>query len=74
MSWTAFEPRAKEYDQWFDRHEPVYQAEVAARRKFIPGEGLSLEVGIEPGGLRCRLASGSVSIREVIHEGPFYSQ
>lgn len=49
MSWTAFEPRAKEYDQWFDRHEPVYQAEVAARRKFIPGEGLSLEVGIGTG-------------------------
>lgn len=30
MSWTAFEPRAKEYDQWFDRHELVYQAEEDA--------------------------------------------
>lgn len=49
MSWTAFEHRAKEYDQWFDRHEPVYQAEVAALRRCIPGEGLSLEVGIGTG-------------------------
>lgn len=46
---TVFEDYAQEYDQWFDRHELIYQAEVAALRKFIPGGGLSLEVGIGTG-------------------------
>ncbi len=46
---TVFDQHAQEYDDWFDAHEPVYQAEVSALRKFIPGEGLSLEVGIGTG-------------------------
>ncbi len=46
---TVFEDHAQEYDQWFDRHELIYQAEVAALRKFIPGGGLSLEVGMGTG-------------------------
>jgi ubiquinone/menaquinone biosynthesis C-methylase UbiE len=46
---AVFEERAQEYDAWFDAHECIHQAEVAALRKFIPGEGLSLEVGIGTG-------------------------
>jgi len=46
---TVFGEHAQEYDQWFDRHEPVYQAEIAALGKFVPGKGLSLEVGIGTG-------------------------
>jgi SAM-dependent methyltransferase len=46
---AVFEQHAQEYDQWFDAHEPVYQAELAALRKFIPGKGLSIEVGVGTG-------------------------
>lgn len=46
---TVFEKHAREYDEWFDAHEPVYQAEISALRKFVPSGGLSLEVGIGTG-------------------------
>lgn len=53
---TVFEQHAEQYDRWFDAHEPVYQAEVAALRKFIPEGGLSLEVGIGTGRFAVPLA------------------
>ncbi len=53
---TVFEQHAEQYDCWFDAHEPVYQAEVAALRKFIPEGGLSLEVGIGTGRFAVPLA------------------
>lgn len=46
---TVFEQHAQKYDEWFDVHEPVYQAEIAALRKFIPATGLSIEVGVGTG-------------------------
>ncbi len=46
---TVFEQRAGEYDRWFDAHEPVYQAEIAALRKFVPQADLGIEVGVGTG-------------------------
>jgi SAM-dependent methyltransferase len=46
---TVFEERAPEYDHWFDAHEPVYQAELAALRTFIPATGQGIEVGVGTG-------------------------
>jgi SAM-dependent methyltransferase len=46
---TVFEDHAQEYDQWFDAHEPVYQAELAALRKCVPRTGLGIEVGVGTG-------------------------
>ena len=46
---TVFEQRAQEYDKWFDAHEPVYQAELAALRKFLPPSGMGIEVGVGTG-------------------------
>lgn len=46
---TVFEEHAPEYDQWFDAHEPVYQAELAALRKFVPPTGMGIEVGVGTG-------------------------
>lgn len=46
---TAFEEHTPEYDQWFDTHEPVYQAELAALRKFVPATGRGIEVGVGTG-------------------------
>ena len=46
---TVFEEHASEYDQWFEAHEPVYQAELAALRKFLPPSGMGIEVGVGTG-------------------------
>jgi ubiquinone/menaquinone biosynthesis C-methylase UbiE len=46
---TVFEQHAQQYDEWFDGHESVYQAEVAALRKFVPITGMSIEVGVGTG-------------------------
>lgn len=46
---TVFEQHAQNYDEWFDGHESVYQAEVAALRKFVPATGLGIEVGVGTG-------------------------
>jgi SAM-dependent methyltransferase len=46
---TVFEEHAREYDEWFDAHAPVYQAELAALKRFVPTMGLSIEVGIGTG-------------------------
>lgn len=46
---TVFEQHAQEYDDWFERHEPVYRAELAALRKFVPLTGMGIEVGVGPG-------------------------
>lgn len=46
---TVFESYAQEYDDWFERHEPVYRAELAALRKFVPPTGMGIEVGVGTG-------------------------
>ncbi|HZY30302.1 MAG TPA: methyltransferase domain-containing protein [Candidatus Methylomirabilis sp.] len=46
---TVFEQHAQQYDDWFDGHESVYQAELAALRKFVPATGLGIEVGVGTG-------------------------
>jgi ubiquinone/menaquinone biosynthesis C-methylase UbiE len=46
---TVFEQHAQKYDDWFDGHESVYRAEVAALRKFIPVTGMGIEVGVGTG-------------------------
>ncbi|MBI4000696.1 MAG: class I SAM-dependent methyltransferase [Nitrospira defluvii] len=46
---NVFEQHAQEYDDWFDGHESVFQAEVAALRKFIPVTGMGIEVGVGTG-------------------------
>jgi SAM-dependent methyltransferase len=46
---TVFEQHAQQYDNWFNAHEPVYQAEVAALRKLVPPTGMGIEVGVGTG-------------------------
>ena len=46
---TVFEQHAQEYDEWFDAHEPVYQAELAALRQLVPTDSLGIEVGVGTG-------------------------
>jgi SAM-dependent methyltransferase len=46
---TVFEQHAQNYDEWFDGHESVYQAEITALRKFVPVTGMGIEVGVGTG-------------------------
>ncbi|MDP3089610.1 MAG: class I SAM-dependent methyltransferase [Nitrospira sp.] len=46
---TVFDQQTQQYDDWFDGHEPVYQAELAALRKFVPATGMGIDVGVGTG-------------------------
>ncbi|MEK6634075.1 MAG: methyltransferase domain-containing protein [Nitrospirota bacterium] len=46
---NVFEQYAQEYDEWFDGHKSVYEAELAALRKLVPATGLGIEVGVGTG-------------------------
>ncbi|MBN2548835.1 MAG: class I SAM-dependent methyltransferase [Anaerolineales bacterium] len=46
---TAFDAYASEYDHWFDEKEPIYQAEIAAMKRFIPTAGSGIEIGVGTG-------------------------
>ncbi len=45
----VFEESAKEYDDWFIRHELAYWSELTAVRALIPPAGQSLEIGVGTG-------------------------
>ncbi len=45
----TFEEHAREYDDWFDRHEMVYRAELAAVKSLMPKTGQGLEIGVGTG-------------------------
>ena len=43
---SIFDKKYQAYDQWYERHEDVYQAELNALRDLIPsGKGLEIGVG-----------------------------
>lgn len=46
---TVFDQQTQQYDDWFDGHESVYQAELAALRKFVPATGMGIDVGVGTG-------------------------
>lgn len=46
----VFNRHADEYDKWFDRNWDIYQAEVNALKRLVPGHGYGLEVGVGSGG------------------------
>lgn len=45
----VFDKFAKEYDQWFETHAFAYQSEVEAVKRFIPSEGIGIEIGVGTG-------------------------
>jgi ubiquinone/menaquinone biosynthesis C-methylase UbiE len=46
---SVFEEAAQEYDAWFDRHQPVYESEIMALKRFLPSGGGGLEIGVGTG-------------------------
>src|SRR5579884_2902945 len=45
----AFERYASEYDAWFERNQPAYEAELRAVRAMLPPSGVGLEIGVGTG-------------------------
>jgi len=45
----AFEQYASEYDVWFERNQPAYEAELRAVRAVVPSAGSGLEIGVGTG-------------------------
>lgn len=46
---NAFEQYASEYDAWFERNQPAYEAELGAVRAVLPSSGVGLEIGVGTG-------------------------
>lgn len=46
---AAFEQHHQRYEDWFERHEPVYVSELLAMRAFVPWQGRGLEIGVGSG-------------------------
>jgi len=46
---SVFDEQAFEYDRWFDENRSIYEAEIKALKRYVPQEGLGLEVGIGTG-------------------------
>jgi SAM-dependent methyltransferase len=46
---AAFDTFADEYDRWFDSHPFTFQSEVEAIRRFLPKDGVGVEIGIGTG-------------------------
>lgn len=38
----------KEYDEWYDTHQAIYQSEIKALKKLMPS-GIGLEIGVGTG-------------------------
>jgi len=45
----AFEAHTDRYEGWFDAHDAVYRAELAALDRLVPDRGRGLEVGVGTG-------------------------
>jgi len=46
---APFDEHAVTYDDWFEQHPFVYEAEVRAVGKALPGRGRGLEIGVGSG-------------------------
>jgi SAM-dependent methyltransferase len=46
---APFEDHHPRYEEWFERHRPVYVSELLALRPFVPLEGRGLEIGVGTG-------------------------
>lgn len=44
-----FNKLALDYDRWFEENRAVYESEVSAVRRFLPPDGVGLEIGVGSG-------------------------
>jgi hypothetical protein len=50
----AFDQNAKTYDQWFERHPRLYEAELLALRALAPPATNGIEIGVGTGRYRLK--------------------
>jgi len=46
---AVFNENAEHYDQWFEEHGPIYQAELSALRRLMPDVENAVEIGVGTG-------------------------
>lgn len=46
---TAFDRYPGDYDEWFDRHPAIYQAEISALQQAVPRDKTGIEIGVGTG-------------------------
>ena len=46
---SPFDTHAAHYDAWFSEHQAIYESELQALGRFIPAQGLGLEIGVGTG-------------------------
>ena len=46
---AVFDENAEHYDQWFEEHGPIYQAELSALRRLMPDVENAIEIGVGTG-------------------------
>ncbi len=46
---AVFDENAEHYDQWFEQHGPIYQAELSALRRLMPDVENAVEIGVGTG-------------------------
>ena len=46
---SPFDEFSYEYDEWFDEHPYAFHSEIEAIRRFIPGHGIGVEIGVGTG-------------------------
>jgi SAM-dependent methyltransferase len=52
---NAFESGVNEYEEWFEKYHWVYESELDAVRKLLPGGGIGVEIGVGTGRFAERL-------------------
>jgi ubiquinone/menaquinone biosynthesis C-methylase UbiE len=46
---AVFDENAEHYDQWFEEHDPIYQAELRALKRLMPDVENAIEIGVGTG-------------------------
>jgi len=52
---SIFDQFVKKYDEWFDAHPHIFQAEINALKKLMPQKGIGIEIGVGSGRFACAL-------------------
>jgi len=58
MKSEPFERYHERYDDWFDRHEELYESELKAVRELLPSKGKGIEIGVGSGRFAYPLSIG----------------
>ncbi|MFP4142838.1 MAG: class I SAM-dependent methyltransferase [Thermoplasmata archaeon] len=45
----TFDKHSKRYDDWFEKHQTIYESELKAVREAVPSEGKGCEIGVGSG-------------------------